>query len=326
MQVACEHCGRVYESKLTRSGGLDRCSKCDKLNVFLPNGEMNYVIFGDYIIHEKIGQGGNAYVVKGKHLASNNIIAMKLFYNKPEDEKNPEEFISEIDGASQLVHENIVRIYGGGEKDGVLFIAMEYVDGLNLAEYLDFYGPMPAEDAMAVAIHICYALDYVWSNFLMIHRDVKPQNIMITREGNVKLCDFGLVSDHEMAVVDDDQVLGTPYYVSPEMVGDSDYQDNRSDLYSLGATLYHIISGQLPFSSGNLNEILTARVENPPPKLDFVVTRLPDGLSQVVEVLMAVDPDGRYVTSTEAAEDLLLVRDGGRPRLVDDSRVRSNEG
>lgn len=166
MQVSCEHCGRIYESSLTRSGGLERCPKCHKLNVFLPNGEVSFVVFGDYIIQEKIGQGGNAYVVKAKHMASNSIVALKLFFgNADTEDHSSSEFMSEVDGATQLVHENIVRIYSGGERDEILFIVMEYVDGINLSEYLERYGAMPPGDAMAVGIHICYALDHVWSHF-----------------------------------------------------------------------------------------------------------------------------------------------------------------
>ena len=326
MQLSCEHCGRVYESTLNSSGGLERCLKCDKLNLFIPVGEVHYIIFGDYLIMEKIGTGGNAIVVKAKHLATNDIVALKLFFTKKAaDDHATSEFISEVEMATQLVHDSIVRIYSGGEIDDILYIVMEFVDGINLSEYLDSYGAMPCNDAMSVGIHVCYALDYVWSNFLMIHRDVKPQNIMINIEGNIKLCDFGLVSCHEKAFSEDNSILGTPYYVSPEMVDSSSYQDNRSDIYSLGATLYHMTVGIPPFNYGGLEEVLNSRVKQPPPKIKEHEIKIPEGFSEIIETMMATDQDDRYVTATEAAEDILLVKDGGTPRLVDSSREKVNK-
>lgn len=326
VQISCEHCGRVYDSKLTRSGGLEHCPKCQKLNIFIPVADVHYIIFGDYLIQEKIGTGGNAIVVKAKHLATNDIVALKLFFSKrTSDDHGTAEFISEIEMATQLVHDNIVRIYSGGEIDNILYIVMEFVDGINLSEYLDSYGAMPITDAMSVAIHICYALDHVWSSFLMIHRDVKPQNIMITTEGNIKLCDFGLVSNHEKAYSDDNSILGTPYYVSPEMVDGDTYQDNRSDVYSLGTTLFHMLSGDPPFNYGGLLEVLNARVKQPPPILKEFAPHVSDDLSNIILTMMATDQEDRYATATEAAEDILIVRDGGTPKLVDSTRVRVNQ-
>jgi serine/threonine protein kinase len=159
----------------------------------------------------------------------------------------------------------------------------------------------------------------------MIHRDVKPQNIMITTEGNIKLCDFGLVSSHEKAFSDDNSILGTPYYVSPEMVDGSSYQDNRSDIYSLGTTIFHMLSGSPPFNYGGLLEVLNARVKQPPPILAEEDKSIPEDLSNIILTMMATDQEHRYATASEAAEDILIVKDGGSPKLVDSTRERINE-
>ena len=326
MQLACEHCGRLYDSNVPRSGGLERCTSCSKLNLYLPDPESSFIIFGDYKIEDRLGTGGNALVVRGRHLATGDDYALKLFYTSPgDDEHGGKEFTAEVEMASQLVHDNIVRIFGGGEIDGVLHIVMELIDGMNLAEYLESYGPMPAEDAIAVGAHVCYALDHVWSNFLMIHRDVKPHNIMITSDGCVKLCDFGLVSSHETAVTDSKTIIGTPYYVSPEMVTSDGHQDNRADVYSLGTSLFHIISGSPPFNYGSLLEVLNARLRDNTSRLDEVMRNCPAGLADVLATMMALNPDDRYVTATEAAEDLLRIRDGHAPLLVDAHRSRRNQ-
>jgi len=159
----------------------------------------------------------------------------------------------------------------------------------------------------------------------MIHRDVKPHNIIITTNGDIKLCDFGLTSAHGAAVSENKKIIGTPFYVSPEMVEMDSYQDNRSDIYSLGCTLFHLITGQPPFNYGSLLQVVQARLsEEPPEAIEFNPSISP-GLSQVIQTMMARDPDHRYATASEVAEDLLRVRRGMEPKLVNPDRERLNQ-
>lgn len=325
MSYSCEHCGRVFETSLSTDGGIDFCSFCDKLNIAILDDAPN-IVFGDFIIEEAIGAGGHSIVVKATHTPSGNDYALKLFFTKCEDNNNvSQEFLQEVETASQLVHENIVRIFEGGVHENIMYIVMEHVSGLNLGEYLELYIQMEPKEAVAAMIHACNALDYVWSNFLMIHRDVKPHNIIVTKEGAVKLCDFGLTSNHEMAVQESRNILGTPFYLSPEMIQTDIYQDNRSDIYSLGCTLYHLVVGLPPFNYGGLLEVVNARIENPPPDPRAEFSECPEALAKIIMTMMATESDDRYATAFEVSQDLLRFLKDEDPLLVDPNRERANQ-
>ena len=326
MQFSCEHCGRVFESQLASNGGLEFCAHCQKLNLSIPEGELSFVLLGDFKIEERIGSGGHSMVVRALHMPSGYTYALKLFFGQGTNETHSsEDFFQEVETASQLVHDNIVRIYEGGNYQNIMYIVMEYVDGMSLGDYLEVYGSMPPEDSTASMIHVCYALDYVWSNFLMIHRDVKPHNIIITSSGEIKLCDFGLTSSHETAVQESRNILGTPFYLSPEMIQTDIYQDNRSDIYSLGCTLYHLVVGSPPFNCGGILEVVNARLNNPPPDPREENPNCPANLATVIMTMMATDTNDRYATAFEVAADLIRVRNGETPHLVDPERARVNQ-
>ena len=326
MSYSCEHCGRVFESKLSSEGGIEFCHHCKKLNIAIPEGASDDIYFGDFKILEAIGAGGHSIVVKAEHKPSGMNYALKMFFIQCEDNDNiSADFIQEVETASQLVHDNIVRIYEGGVHDGIMYIVMEHVDGLNLGEYLEIYEQMEPKEAVAAIIHSCKALDYVWSHFLMIHRDVKPHNIIVTKEGAVKLCDFGLTSNHEMAVQESRNILGTPFYLSPEMIQTDIYQDNRSDIYSLGCTLYHLIVGLPPFNYGGLLEVVNARLNNPPPDPREEFPECPENLAKIIMTMMATEADDRYATAHELMEDLIRFLKDEEPILVDPNRERANQ-
>jgi len=196
---------------------------------------------------------------------------------------------------------------------------------MNTAQYLDYYGPMKPLEAMSAGIYVAYALDFVWANYMVIHRDVKPQNILVDKEGYVKVCDFGLVTAHETAVVDTSAVEGTPYYLSPESVTQDAYQDNRSDIYALGATLFHLIVGAPPFDYDSLPEVVNARLTEDPPDVRDSRPDVDENVAMVIITMMARDPDDRYVTAYECLEDMERAKAGRRPVLVDKSREKVNK-
>ena len=248
MGVTCRHCSITIEIDPQKLGGLFRCPACRKLNFHQSAKDKSSVPFGNYEIIQEVGQGANAIVCKALKRKTGEIFALKLFHTESNvDTLSKREFIREIEFAVELSHKNIVKTHLGEEFEGVLFLELEYINGINLAQYLEYYGPMEQFEAMNVGTHVAYALDFVWSNYLSIHRDIKPQNVMLDTNGDVKVCDFGMVTAHENAAVDISAVEGTPYYLSPECVTEGYYQDNRSDIYSLGATLYHLMTDTPPF-------------------------------------------------------------------------------
>lgn len=326
MDVKCRHCGARADVKLPGPGGLFRCAKCRKLNFVLRRDCAGAVRFGEYDLLDEAGQGANAVVCRARRRADDALVAVKLFYSEIEvDSLSRREFMRENELATQLAHPNIVHTECGGEQDGVFFLELEYVDGINLAQYLEYYGAMEPIEALTVGCHVCSALDYVWSSFLSIHRDIKPQNVMVDNHGKVKICDFGMVTEHEQAVVDINAVEGTPYYLSPECVTDGAYQDNRSDVYSLGATLYHIIAGEPPFNYDSLEDVIYARVREAPPAIKQVMPGVDQGLNDVLQAMMSRDPEDRYVTAAECLQDMERVKAGIPPVLVDPSRPKVNQ-
>ncbi len=272
-----------------------------------------------------VGEGANAVVCKARKETTGEIIALKLFHSVNGVESlSKREFLREINFSVELEHKNIVRTYRGDEVDGILCLELEFVDGVNLAQHLELNGRMEQLSALAVGVDISRALDFVWSNHLSIHRDVKPQNILIDKENNIKVCDFGMVTAHEFGAVDISAVEGTPYYLSPECVTEGVFIDNRSDIYSLGATMYHLITDVPPFDYDSLEEVIHARLTEPPPDLRKELPDADENVAAIIMTMMATNPEMRYVTAFECLEDMQRVIKGEPPLLVDASRSKTN--
>ena len=316
MQTPCQKCGKQVEVTVTSIGSVFRCAECKMLSALLRRDPDGRVVFGDYEVLREVGQGSNAIVCKGRQVSTGEIRALKLFVADALSEAHAfREFSRESQLATQIVHPNIVRVHEAGALEGVPYVVMEYVPGLNMAQLLDEYGPLDQFDAVNIGCRICDALDYVWNNFLMIHRDIKPQNLILDKEGQVKVCDFGMIVDHSASVVDLNAVEGTPYYLSPESISEGTYLDNRTDIYSLGASLYHMIGGRPPFDYGNLADVVQARLREPPPDLRDVAPTTHPEIAMIVKAMMGQTPDDRYNTASECRDDLERVK-AGQPALL----------
>ena len=283
--------------------------------------------FDNYELIEEVGQGANAAVVRARDPADGSHVALKLFLTvggDTHDEHSIKEFTRESEMVMEIVHPNIVRLIKGGELHAIPYLVIEFVDGINMAQYLEQCDCVDPYETMKIGEEVCDALDYVWSGFMMIHRDIKPQNVMLTADGTIKVCDFGMIVPHEQAEIDLDAVEGTPYYISPECITEGSYQDNRSDIYSLGATLYHLIAGAPPFDYNTVLDVVEARVKEPPPDIRDVKPDVPEGIAQVLLTMMAQSPEDRYVTAAECLEDMRRARHGERPHLVDRNRPKVN--
>lgn len=322
MALACFHCDQDMQVRLQKAGLIHRCEHCKNLNVILTTDAA--LPFGDYLLWEIVGVGANAVVCRAEKY-NGDVVAIKIFYAHREiNNHSRREFNREVEQAQLLHHESIIQVHGGGECQGVLYLELEYFDAVNLIEYLDIQGPMDLRVACDVGARVAEALDYVWSAYMVVHRDVKPQNIMVNNKGDVKVCDFGMVTAHESGEVDISAVEGTPYYLSPESILDGAYPDNRADIYSLGATLYHVISGKPPFDLEDVLSVIRARLRQKPPDLRKVRPDCGTPIAAVVYTMMARDPNYRYATGVECGEDLRRVARGERPKLIDVHRTRTN--
>lgn len=272
---------------------------------------------GPYTIVRKLGSGGMADVYFSIHEELHRPAAVKVLRpSLAADESNLQRFMQEARAAASLVHPNIVQVYDVGQEDtpskgSIRYIAQEYVAGTNLRQYLEQHGTLSVREALSVLLQTLAALKKS-SSAGIVHRDIKPENILLTSDGDVKVTDFGLAR----LLHDDPQLtragttLGTPMYMSPEQLQDGEV-DVRSDLYSLGVTLFHMLVGKPPFSGETPLALAMQHVQAQPPKLHELRPDVPKSLSRLVERLLAKQPHDRFGNPDEVLAFLRAERKDG---------------
>ena len=269
-----------------------------------------------YQIIEVVGSGAMATVYKARQMSLDRIVAIKVLPKRfSESPEYVERFYKEGKAAARLNHANIVQAFDVGEASGYHYFVMEYVEGHTLFDEMAGGKVFQEEEALQVILQIARALKHAHSQGL-IHRDVKPKNIMMASDGIAKLADMGLArvaTDEEAARAEVGRAFGTPYYISPEQIrGELDI-DFRSDIYSLGATLYHMITGRVPFQADTPAAVMHKHLKEPLAPPDHINTALSAGIGEVVEVMMAKDRRRRYATTTDLLMDLDAIAKGQPP-------------
>ena len=269
-----------------------------------------------YKILGKLGSGAMATVFKARQLSLDRMVAIKVLPRKlSESAEYVERFYKEGKAAAKLNHASIVQAFDVGEAGGYHYFVMEYVKGHTLHDELAEGKVFSEADALKIIIQIAKALEHAHKQGL-IHRDVKPKNIMMTDEGVAKLADMGLargVADVEAAKAEVGRAFGTPYYISPEQIrGELDI-DFRADIYSLGATLYHLITGRVPFEAPTPTAVMHKHLKEALIPPDHINTSLSSGIGEVVEVMMAKDRDHRYPSTSDLLLDLEAIARGEPP-------------
>jgi serine/threonine-protein kinase len=269
---------------------------------------------------ERIGRGSQAVVYKGRQVSVDRTVAIKVLLSKnASDPEARRRFIQEARAAAKLSHNNIVQAIDAGEADGYSYFIQEYIGGTTVYDLLkDRAGPLEEREALAIIIQIAEALAHAHSRGF-IHRDVKPRNIMLTREGVAKLADMGLArhtSDADAALEETGKAFGTPYYIAPEQAMGSPNVDFRADIYSLGATFYEMLTGRPPFSAATPQQVMQKHVCGTLVPPDHVNPDLSAGVSEVVEVMMSRRPQDRYKTTEDLLLDLRAVAGGQPPRIA----------
>jgi len=259
-----------------------------------------------YVLMDLIGQGGMGRVYLATDSRLNRRVALKIL--SPERVNNPRavaRFQREARVGAQLQHENLVRIYDFGESSGRYYLVMEYIEGKTIGTLITEQGPMPPATAVRLVRQVALGLEHAHRKGL-IHRDVNPYNILVTHDGIAKLADLGLAINlaEEDRVTREGATVGTFDYVAPEQARHSHSADIRSDIYSLGCTLYHMISGQVPFPTPSLPEKLFAHQAMDPTPLNTLVPGLSEGLAGVVGRMMRKSPDERYAAPFLVAQAL----------------------
>ncbi|MCK4275306.1 MAG: serine/threonine protein kinase [Phycisphaerae bacterium] len=278
-----------------------------------------------YQILAKLGAGAMATVFKARQLSLDRLVAIKVLPKRySQDTDYVERFYKEGKAAAKLNHANIVQAIDVGEAGGYHYFVMEYVEGHTLHDELVKGKGFSEAEALRIITQIARALAHAHERGL-IHRDVKPKNIMITKDGVAKLADMGLArvaTDVQAAQAEAGRAFGTPYYISPEQIrGELDI-DFRADIYSLGATFYHLVTGRLPFDAPSPVAVMQKHLKEPLIPPDHVNTKLSAGVGEVVEVMMAKDHRMRYASTSDLILDLEAIAAGEPPlqarRHIDD--------
>ncbi len=265
---------------------------------------------GDYRVLRRLGYGGMAEVYLCEQQSLCRGVAIKVL--KPvlaQDENYVRRFHREAQAAASLVHANIVHIHEVSCIDGYHFIVQEYVPGKNLKQILESTEALAPEVALWVARQVALALAKAHAQGI-VHRDIKPENILISNEGTVKVADFGLarvIDDRrQIELTDVGVTMGTPLYMSPEQV-EGRTVDKRSDIYSLGVTLYHMLAGHPPFDGDTPLNVAVQHLHKEPPQLAEKRSELPDALCQAVHRMLAKDPADRFATAADLLDELRAV-------------------
>ena len=269
-----------------------------------------------YKILGKLGAGAMAIVYKGKQLSLNRTVAIKILPRRfTENPEYVERFYKEGRAAAKLNHNNIVQAYDVGEAGGYHYFVMEYVEGPTLYDGLSAGKVYSEEEALDVIMQIARALHHAHSCGL-IHRDVKPKNIIINPSGVVKLADMGLAretTDIEAAQTEAGRAYGTPYYIAPEQIRGKIDIDGRADIYGLGATFYHMVTGRVPFMADDPSDVMRKHLKDPLIPPDHINTSLSAGVSEVIEIMMAKRKGDRYNNVEELLTDLEALSKGRPP-------------
>lgn len=268
---------------------------------------------GNYEIIGKIGDGGLGTVYKARQISMSRDVALKVLHKKwLGDEEFKKRFLLEARLAGRLSHQNLIQVYDVGRDRGVYYFSMEFIDGETVEDMIDRVGPLETPDAIDITVQIMHAINYI-KQWDIVHRDIKPGNMMMTRKKQVKLGDFGFVkSKLDPVISTEGEVLGTPDYISPEQAMGADNIDWRSDQYSLGCSLYHMLTGKPPYE-GSGSSVMRQHIKSELPDPRTINNKIPDPVMVILERMMAKNPNDRFQDAAHLIEDLDLVKMGQNP-------------
>ena len=260
------------------------------------------IISDRYEIIDKVGSGGMADVYKARDQRLNRFVAIKVL--KPEyssDKSFVNKFRAEAQSAAGLSHPNIVNVYDVGDDSGLHYIVMELVEGITLKRFIERKGKLEVKEAVGIGIQIAQGMEAAHDNHI-IHRDIKPQNIIISRDGKVKVTDFGIAKATNSNTITSN-AMGSVHYLSPEQARGG-YSDEKSDIYSLGVTLYEMLSGKVPFAGDNTVSVALLHIQGEAMPLRELDPEIPVSIDKIVQKCMQKRPERRYHSSSELITDL----------------------
>jgi eukaryotic-like serine/threonine-protein kinase len=298
-------------------GGFLTSSQARRAMQELP-GLVNQPIPG-YQLMEKLGQGATGVVFKARQLSMDRLVAVKILNAKlAANETYLARFHREAHLAAKFSSNNVVQAIDVGTAGALHYFVMEYVEGLTIKQALEKGKVYEEAEAVEIVLQIAQALEHAHRRQL-IHRDVKPANIILTKEGIAKLADLGMArgtTDAALAKAEKGITMGTPYYIAPEQIHGREDVDSRADIYSLGCTFYHMVTGQPPFPGTKVDEMLYAHLKEELTPPDHINQKLSAGLGEVVEFMMAKKRGERYQMPANLITDLECLLNGEPPKLA----------
>ena len=261
------------------------------------------MLIGDrYEILDKIGTGGMSDVYKAKDHKLNRFVAVKVLKQEFSENTNfVSKFRVEAQAAAGLMHPNIVNVYDVGEEDGIYYIVMELVEGITLKNYIEKKSRLSIKEAISIAIQVSMGIEAAHNNHI-IHRDIKPQNIIISKDGKVKVTDFGIAKAATSNTITSN-VMGSVHYTSPEQARGG-YSDEKSDIYSLGVTMFEMLTGHVPFDGETTVAIAIKHIQEEMPSPREYVSEIPLCVEKIIFKCTQKSPDRRYQSMSELIVDL----------------------
>jgi serine/threonine protein kinase len=260
--------------------------------------------FGNYQLERELGQGGMGTVYLAKDSGLNRYVALKILRSDLGDDPSfSRKFLEEVEVTASLAHPNIIRVFTLGEQEGRLYLVMEHLDEPSLENRMDKQTKVSEREVLEIGIGIASALQFAHEETGLIHRDIKPGNILFGRGNIPKLADFGLAAGARSALGQQDEIWGTPYYVSPERLL-REPEDIRSDIYSLGATLYHAMAGRPPFEAETAEEVAKRHISDRPPPLRSLCPNAQEQTVLTLDKCLAKKTEARWRTYIELISQL----------------------
>jgi len=303
----CAECQTKLEIAADAAGNDVECPKCGTTLTVPRKGVGPGSTVGGFRIEQLLGKGGMGEVYLARQLSMDRNVALKILsVHLTAQKEEVDRFMQEVHTAALLEHPNIVTAFEAGEDGGIYYLAMAYVKGQPLSDLLTGGSVLAERDALGITRKIAQALAYSWNKHRLLHRDIKPSNIMVDEEGDPKLTDMGIAKSLNAAtgMTTTGTVMGTPNYMSPEQAEDAAELDFRSDMYSLGATLYHMLTGNTPFEGSSMMDTFRKQATEPLPDPRAVNPEITDGCMQVLQIMLAGEPAQRHRSWEELVADI----------------------
>lgn len=309
IRFQCPECGGIVAIESGDLGTMVECGHCSKIVKSPADRVSPGSVIGDFIIRREIGRGGMGIVYEAYQISLDRPAALKVLSDAyANNSEFVVGFIKEARAAAKLNHPHVVQAYAVGEDDGMFYLAMEFIDGETMKGYLKRQHIVEPLQAINIIQQIAEALSYAWTEQKLIHRDIKPDNIMLTSSGRAKLADLGLARvAGDVDDADKDEVMGTPQYICPEHLTGAP-MDVRSDIYSLGATFYHFVTGRFPFEGSSAAEIAQKHITCKLTPAISVNKDVPQCVSMIIDKMMEKDPLMRYQDADSLVDDLRAAR------------------